>query len=217
MNPTALALGMTPEQAEEARKEYEGGNPYALRIAEAAQKGHENQVHEAETNPYYRDPYKEIERKEKRAVRRTKLAEEGKRDWKENTNFQPLLMAWMERHGTSSAAVEAKVTTGLSIPWDHLQPHQKDNLLRVKHGKLVHKISDLANSVGFKTRLPFDLFILTGAKAFIAVQFDCQRRGNFEFVLIDVDDWCAEEKASNRASLTFERAKIIGRVFNLKV
>lgn len=101
-----------------------------------------------------------------------------------------------------TAAFELKFVEGNSVPFNALRTHQRDSLLAAKHGRLVYKIPD--DSVGFK---PFDCFALKGTDAFVVIGF-----GDGRVFLIDIDDWCREEKESERKSLTVERAEQLARI-----
>ena len=119
-------------------------------------------------------------------------------------DFQRLFGIWCRHNIKESCAFELKITHGTSLPFSHLALHQKENLLAVKHNKLIFKIPD-----GSGQQTPFDSFCLTECSSWVVVQF--HRRGQKEFFLIDIDDWCAEENSGKRKSLTEERAREIGK------
>lgn len=98
---------------------------------------------------------------------------------------------------------ELKLTKSASLPFSALKEHQLEALYQAKHNRLAHKIAD--DSVGFK---PFDCFHVREVPAFVVVSY--YTRGEKKFYMIDVDDWIKEREASDRKSLTRERAAQIG-------
>lgn len=211
MDAISEALGMTEAEYNEAKHLRDHGDPMlTAQVMEAAHKGHENQLHELETNPYARDPYEEQRKKERRRARVEKAKEKGERAWTER-DVQSAFNAYAERVGKTTACFELKASTGTSLPWDALQPHQEAALMKAKHGALYHRLSDHANSLGLKERQPFDSFIIAGAKSFVVVMFNVKHIGNRVVHLIDIDDWIRERERSDRKSLTMDRAKVIGK------
>jgi hypothetical protein len=96
---------------------------------------------------------------------------------------------------------ELKQTTTDSLSFSSVKLHQEQSLHNVKHGKFYYKIPD--DSIGVK---PCDCVALAGMDAYIVVGYP---KGT---VMIDIDAWCKEKKASERKSLTFSRAKVIGEL-----
>lgn len=107
-----------------------------------------------------------------------------------------------------SVAIEVKITKGKSLPFKSVMDHQVAALLKAKHGSLVYKIAD----TGYDKK-PFDMFILQGSLAFVAVQFYI--RGCKTVYFIDIDVWTNEIAHSHRKSLTEDRAKEIAFVVQL--
>ena len=129
-----------------------------------------------------------------------------RRDYKER-DFQTDFSKWMAEHMTASAAVELKVTPDGSLPFNAVQPHQVQALLKARHDKLVYKIPD--DSM-VRAQRPFDCFILNSAHAYIGIMFHAKNRAQKTFYLIDIDDWVEAEKLADRKSITEEKAGQIG-------
>jgi penicillin-binding protein-related factor A (putative recombinase) len=99
---------------------------------------------------------------------------------------------------TGTCAFEMKVTTGRSIPFSAVQPHQIDALRFSSDGRFLWKISD--DSIGFK---PFDMFMLENAKSYVVVGFiTLGKKSSVWFV--PVSDWVYLEHCSERKSVTEE-------------
>lgn len=131
-----------------------------------------------------------------------------KRDWTE-ADFQRELKRWAMANGTTSAVIEAKVSTSDSLPFDRLEPHQRKFLLDASERKAYYHPSDFANSIGFRAKLPCDAIFLAGVKSFVAVMYHVKEKGNKTFYLVPIARWVEEEKGERR-SLTEERSAIIG-------
>jgi len=113
-------------------------------------------------------------------------------------DFQTHFNKWCKHYVQYTSAFELKVSKGKSLPFNALQEHQKNALLIAKHGVLVWKIPD----AGYQN--PFDSFVMRGVGAYVVIAFRDQKK---VFYLIDIDDWCNEEKISKRKSITEERAE----------
>lgn len=101
-----------------------------------------------------------------------------------------------------NVAFELKITKLGYLNFDRVKPHQIRNL-RLAKKRLIWKIPD--DSRGEK---PFDCFQLRNAEAYIVIMY--YKRGQKEFVVIEVDTFVNEKETSTRKSLTEERAKEIG-------
>lgn len=99
------------------------------------------------------------------------------------------------RLGLGSCAIEIKVTPGTSIPFNAVQPHQLQALKNAEN-VLVWKIAD--DSRGVK---PFDMFILEGARAFVALSFIKPRASRVVY-LVPVQVWIHLSENSGRKSVT---------------
>lgn len=124
--------------------------------------------------------------------------------------LQTKIKRWLDRQDVPSMALEYKhaTTPTTAIPFASLSPHQKRNLLSVKHKKLYFKIPD----AGWEN--PFDAFVLSCALAYVVVSWDGK-----ECYFIDIEDWVEEEATAlkgRRKSLTQARAALIGRHVVLK-
>jgi len=123
-------------------------------------------------------------------------------------SFQSTFSRWCKYYFCETAAFELKLTKKNNIPFSAVVPHQVQALLCAKHSKLIHKIPDLGN------QNPFDSFILHCAEAYVVIMF--YKRGQKEFIMIDIDEWVLEDRISKRRSLTEKRAKEIGKICYLK-
>lgn len=107
--------------------------------------------------------------------------------------------AWMRNFLKKShaLAVEVKHSRGKnSIAFNALETHQRDALMAVTGTGITFKIPD-----GAYQKLPFDLFGIAKARAFVAVRFP-------DFIaIIEIQKWCIEEMKSSRKSLTSDRAR----------
>ena len=99
------------------------------------------------------------------------------------------------RLGLGSCAIEVKVTTGNSIPFSDVQPHQLQALLNAER-VLVWKIAD--DSRGVK---PFDMFMLEKANAYVALSF-LKPRTKPVVHLVPVQVWLRLQESSARKSVT---------------
>jgi len=125
-------------------------------------------------------------------------------------DFTSKFNKWLKYHWKSSAVFELKICKEKSIPFNAVQVHQVRNLKTAKHSILPYKVSD----VGFDEK-PFDIFCVSGVNAYVVIFF-YQKRGDDEFVIIDVDHFIDEMETSDRKSLTKERAIEIGSLYSLK-
>lgn len=126
-------------------------------------------------------------------------------------DFQIQLKRWFSNHAISSSAWEQKICKTNAMPFSKVQEHQLRALWLSKHKQLYYKIPD----VGYDKK-PFDNFILSNSNAYVCI-FYYQKRGDKDFVVIDVDDFIKESEGSKKRSLTKERAIEIGKVFTLGV
>ena len=120
------------------------------------------------------------------------------------TNF----LKWLAREKVDGTAVfELKLAKGKSLPFSAIKDHQLRNL-KLAQKMLVYKIPD----AGYDQK-PFDCFQICKAEAFIVVIF--YKKGQREFIVIPIDTWIHEMRASARKSLTKERAEEIGLICKL--
>lgn len=125
-------------------------------------------------------------------------------------DFTTKFNKWLKYHWKSSAVFELKICKGKSIPFNAVQTHQLANLRIAKRGILPYKIDD--GSIGQK---PFDIVCVNKVPSYVVIFF-YQKRGDDEFVVIDVDHYIDEMETSERKSLTKERAEEIGVKYSLK-
>lgn len=108
--------------------------------------------------------------------------------------FQILFKRWLTaRWGDDSAAFELKRTQEDSLPFNALEIHQKENLIRASMGFFYYKIPD--DSIGQK---PFDCFVLSRAKAYVVIAFGVRLK---EFFLIPIEVWIELERNATRKSI----------------
>ncbi len=130
-----------------------------------------------------------------------------KREAKLQVKFGHWLKAvYLEKY--AGGAFELKWTEGYSLPFNAVKEHQESALVSVKHGKFYFKIPD--DSRGVK---PYDCFAMSGMDAYVVIGYGHGDSGDDGgVVMIDIDIWLREKKASARRSLTFTRAKAIGEL-----
>ena len=116
---------------------------------------------------------------------------------------------WLKAYKNESLAIECKICKGKSLPFVAVKEHQESALFIAKHGLMTHKISDAG--LGEK---PFDLFMLARVPAFVVI-FWYWKRGQRDMTLIDIDLWLEEKQRSERKSITFGRACVIGKLYQL--
>lgn len=126
-------------------------------------------------------------------------------------DFTTKFNRWLKYNWKSSAVFELKICKEKSIPFNAVQPHQLANLSIAKKGILPYKIDD--SSIGQK---PFDIVCMNKVPAYVVIFF-YQKRGDNEFVVIDVDHFIDEMETSERKSLTKERAIEIGQIYSLSL
>ena len=119
---------------------------------------------------------------------------------KKEAKLQTKFNQWL-RTKQISCAFELK-QCDLSLPFKNVVDHQRDALLKVRHGTLVYKIVDC----GYQN--PFDGISLTNMPAYVVIYYKKSRK----FYLIDIDTFLLEEKRSKRKSLTWARAKEISTI-----
>lgn len=123
-----------------------------------------------------------------------------KREAKLQEKFGRWLKAvYLEKY--AGGQFELKQTTNDSLPFSAVKDHQEQALYNTKHGKFYFKYPD--DSRGTK---PCDCVALSGIDAYVVIGYPLGA------VMIDIDVWLREKKASARRSLTFTRAKAIGEI-----
>jgi len=125
-------------------------------------------------------------------------------------DFTTRFNKWLKYHWKSSAVFELKICKEKSIPFKAVEVHQIKNLKTAKDGILPYKVADL----GWDPK-PFDIFCVSKVPAYVVIFF-YHKRGDDEFVIIDVDNFIDEMETSDRKSLTKERAEEIGTLYSLK-
>ena len=125
------------------------------------------------------------------------------------SDFQSRFNKWAKHNWKKSSVFELKIVKSGALPFNGVLQHQKDALEAVKHRSIAYKLPD--DSRGYK---PFDSFILSGLPAYVVIMFYKPRKS--EFIMVGIDAFLNEEKASERKSLTESRAKEIGEVFDFR-
>lgn len=123
-------------------------------------------------------------------------------------DFQNKFGRWLKANWHASAVFELKLVRGKSLPFSSVKEHQVWALMKAQNAKIYYKIPDCGNS-----QKPFDCFLLTKIPAYVVIMF--YRRGQKEFIIIDINLFAQEQQRSKRKSLTEERAKEIGNVHYL--
>lgn len=123
-------------------------------------------------------------------------------------DFQTKFNRWLKYNWNNTSAFELKIVKTKSMPFNVVKNHQLDGL-KLVGSKFIYKIAD--DSQGIK---PFDCFTITEASAYIVIMF--YKRGQKEFIMIEVSNFIKEKNISKRKSLTEERAKQIGIINYLK-
>lgn len=118
-------------------------------------------------------------------------------------SFYARINAYYLTNVSNSIAYDAKFTRSSSLPFSCLLPHQELKLLEAER-ILAYKITD--NGIQQK---PFDGFILYKATAILIAIYYVPRKT--EFYEIPIRVFIAEREASQRKSLTKERAREIGK------
>jgi hypothetical protein len=109
---------------------------------------------------------------------------------------------FLQRFG--SCCFELKISKTNSIPFSKFAPHQIRALDLAQNKSLYFKIPDVSLSPS-----PFDCFCLHGASSFAVVMFECDKRGQKDFYIIDIEQMKSEMKFNK--SLKLERMPAIGR------
>jgi len=116
-------------------------------------------------------------------------------------DFQTNFNKWLKYNWTMTSAFELKMAKGKSMPFNAVKEHQI-TALELAGAKLVYKIAD--DSRGTK---PFDCFMIASSPGYVVIMF--YKRGQKEFIIIEVSNFKKEMKISKRKSLTEQRAKEI--------
>lgn len=107
----------------------------------------------------------------------------------------------------ASGAFEMKITTGKSIAFNAVQPHQLNALTVASEGIFAWKIPDC----GFQN--PFDVIVLNQQPAYVVIHF--VRPKNKEFFMIPVISWKNFQLTSLRKSITEKECREIGYPYTL--
>jgi len=113
-----------------------------------------------------------------------------------------------------AAAYELKIEKGTSMAFDRVRPHQLKALRAVAKRGLYHKIAD--SPVSWKSEMrftkpkPFDCAWIRG-DAYVIILFYRPRETKILYY-IKVADFERERDASDRKSLTVERARAISSI-----
>jgi penicillin-binding protein-related factor A (putative recombinase) len=122
--------------------------------------------------------------------------------------FQSKFNKWCVYRFNETCAAELKVTHGKdTLPFSNIKEHQINNLYQVKHGKYPYKIADVG-----QMQKPFDMVFFASCNAYIVILFTDK-----DFVMIDIDEYLKFSKDKTRGSISFEQAKLIGKLYTLGI
>ena len=129
------------------------------------------------------------------------------------SNFQTIFSKFTRENPPHGSAVyELKLEKGTSIPFNKVQEHQIDALMKAKEFGFYHKISDVpfGHSEGFRFHRPrpLDCLFIAQPEAYIVILFYKPRKKK-EVIFIDIEAWMRERDCSERKSLTESRARAI--------
>jgi penicillin-binding protein-related factor A (putative recombinase) len=103
-------------------------------------------------------------------------------------DLQTRFSRWLKYHINFPLVYELKITNTKRLPFQRLLPHQKQALLKAKHGTLCYKIPDS----GFGQK-PWDGFCVNKSTSVVGIMFH-DKRGENRVFLIDIDDFVQAEK-----------------------
>ena len=132
---------------------------------------------------------------------------------------------WIEQNTSEidrigrSAAFEAKVMRGSSIPFTALAEHQLIALKTVRNSFLHYKIKDSPIFKGmssrFTDRKPFDAFNLHGNAWVVVFRYlKGQSIAKREAVMVGIDEWILLNDTCGRKSATWEMLTKVGMVIH---
>ena len=124
---------------------------------------------------------------------------------KHEAKFTTSVQKWM-RHNAKKLPIafawEAKITTGPSIFFAQIPPHQRDALEIAKWEAFCYKISDYD-----QLKKPCDGVFMRDAGGMLLLYW--VRRGNKEFFMIDIDAFLNFEETCGKKSINEEDARKI--------
>ncbi len=123
-------------------------------------------------------------------------------------NMQTLFTKWLNKYG-NTGAYELKICKKKSMPFNKVEEHQVDALLKSRNKRYAYKISDM--SIG---RKPYDCFCFHKSNAYVVIMFYVPRKPKIAYI-IDIDDFLNIQMVSNRKSITEDICKNIGRAIKL--
>ena len=114
-----------------------------------------------------------------------------------------------ENKPKSTEAYELKMTSGTSIPFEMVKPHQVKALLDSQGKGLYHRITDQPwiqdRPHSFTKPKPYDCFCIVGADAFVVLWFYKPRKPK-KFIKIQINDFLDLKNNCGRKSITEEMA-----------
>lgn len=123
-------------------------------------------------------------------------------------NFQTLFTKWLKKNG-ETGAYELKLCKKKSMPFNKVEEHQIDALLKSKNSRYAYKISDM--SLG---RKPYDCFCFHKSNANVVIMFYIPRKPKIAYI-IDIDMFLHAQMTYKRKSITENICKDIGRPVRL--
>lgn len=131
----------------------------------------------------------------------------------------PLIRDFLSsRSDFPTCAYEVKITKGTkeakAFAFADLKEHQREALLKAKHGQFNHKISDSfvfdkTRGGRFPSRKPFDAIFLNNVAAFVVICYYIPLKLK-RAVFVDIDKFLELEKLSDKKSLPLELAEMYG-------
>lgn len=95
-------------------------------------------------------------------------------------------------------ACEVKISKGISVPFNAVQPHQIDGLLEAQKGQIVKLLDTMGSR--FTLKKPYDLIWLRGVQSFVCVVFYVPRKKKLAY-FVPVHKWMMVQKNHPRKSI----------------
>ena len=123
-------------------------------------------------------------------------------------DMQTLFTKWLKKYG-DTGAYELKLCKKKSMPYNKVEEHQIDALLKSRNGRYAYKISDM--SLG---RKPYDCFCFHKSYAYVVIMFYVPRKPKIAYI-IDIDLFLNAQMMYDRKSITEDICKDIGETIRL--
>jgi len=103
--------------------------------------------------------------------------------YKESTFITKLLKPYLKKHNWETSYIEAKVSSGNTLPFSKFQFHQIGILKKATKEMIAYKIPDVG--MGMK---PTDIIVTNKIKAYVAILFNKDQTPRKEFGLLSVEE-----------------------------